>query len=134
MISEHAEVQIEVETGPEVLTGSTRMKAATAHKLIANMITTTSMIKIGKVYENLMVDLHVSNEKLLERAKNIIMTITDVTYEEAGEFLIKTNNKVKPALVMIEAQVDLETANKSIEEANGFVRKAIDIALTHKKT
>lgn len=124
-ISEQADIKIAVNTGPEVLTGSTRMKAATAHKLILNMITTTTMIKVGKVYENLMVDLKVSNHKLKERAKSIIATITGVAIEEAGDVLEKANLQVKPAIVMIKADVDFEKANELIEQANGFVREAI---------
>lgn len=127
-ISEYADINIEVITGPEVLTGSTRMKAATAHKLILNMITTTTMIKIGKVYENLMVDLNVSNYKLKERAKNIIHTITAVSRERAATVLEEANLEVKPAIVMIKADVDYEEAKQLIKEANGFVRQAIELS------
>lgn len=130
VISQFADVKIEVETGPEVITGSTRMKAATAHKLILNMLTTTTMIKIGKVYENLMVDVKVSNHKLRERAINIVSTITGASYEKAEETLTKSNNEVKPAIVMIKANTSLNEAKKAIQQANGFVRKAIDIATT----
>ncbi|MER2010392.1 MAG: N-acetylmuramic acid 6-phosphate etherase, partial [Psychrobacillus sp.] len=111
-----------------VITGSTRMKAATAHKLILNMISTTVMIKLGKVYENLMVDVSVSNEKLKERAKGIIQTITNQTYQEAEEFLKLANNEVKPAIVMMKANVNYEEAIDYIKQANGFVRKAIELA------
>jgi N-acetylmuramic acid 6-phosphate etherase len=128
VISQFAEVNIEVDTGPEVITGSTRMKAATAHKLILNMLTTTTMIKIGKVYENLMVDVKVSNHKLKVRAINIVSTITNVSYEKAKETLEQSNNEVKPAIVMIKANVSLEKAKHAIQSANGFVRKAIEIA------
>ncbi|SET06870.1 N-acetylmuramic acid 6-phosphate etherase [Oceanobacillus limi] len=130
MISRFADINIEVLTGPEVITGSTRMKAATAHKLILNMITTTTMIKIGKVYENLMVDVKVSNQKLKERAISIVSTITDVSYERAKETLKKTNFEVKPAIVMIKANTSLNKAKHSIQKADGFVRKAIDLALS----
>jgi N-acetylmuramic acid 6-phosphate etherase len=129
VISQFAEVNIEVETGPEVITGSTRMKAATAHKLILNMLTTTTMIKIGKVYENLMVDVKVSNLKLKERAINIVSTITGVPYETAKVTLEQSNNEVKPAIVMIKANVPLEEAKRAIDLANGFVRQAIEIAI-----
>ncbi|WP_425516498.1 N-acetylmuramic acid 6-phosphate etherase [Ornithinibacillus massiliensis] len=128
VISQFADVKIEVETGPEVITGSTRMKAATAHKLILNMLTTTTMIKIGKVYENLMVDVKVSNQKLRERAINIVSTITGASYEKAKETLTQSNNEVKPAIVMIKANTTLDEAKRAIQQANGFVRKAIDIA------
>lgn len=128
VISEHADVKIEVNTGPEVLTGSTRMKAASAHKMILSMITTSSMIKIGKVYENLMVDLKVSNNKLKERAKSIVSTITGVSYEKAEDVLAVTDYDVKPAIVMIKADIEHEVAAKSLQEADGFVRQAIQIA------
>ncbi|WP_339213785.1 N-acetylmuramic acid 6-phosphate etherase [Ornithinibacillus sp. FSL M8-0202] len=130
VISQFADVKIEVETGPEVITGSTRMKAASAHKLILNMLTTTTMIKIGKVYENLMVDVKVSNQKLRERAINIVSTITGTSYEKAKETLTQSNNEVKPAIVMIKANTTLDEAKRAIQQANGFVRKAIDIAAT----
>ncbi|MBS4207913.1 N-acetylmuramic acid 6-phosphate etherase [Bacillus sp. FJAT-50079] len=129
IISKFADIKIEVDTGPEILTGSTRMKAATAHKLILNMITTASMIKIGKVYENLMVDLKVSNHKLKERAKNILSTITNVPYNRAQEVLEQTNYEVKPAIVIIETGISLQEAKAAIHQANGFVRKAIEIAV-----
>ncbi len=128
VISQYAQINIEVATGPEVLTGSTRMKAATAQKMILNMITTASMIKMGKVYENLMVDLKVSNQKLKERAKNIVSTITEVSVEKAKVVLEKTNYEVKPAIVMIKADVTFEEAKKYIQEADGFVREAIRLA------
>ncbi|MBO1001974.1 N-acetylmuramic acid 6-phosphate etherase [Pseudogracilibacillus auburnensis] len=128
LIGQNADITIDVDTGPEVLTGSTRMKAATAQKLILNMITTTTMIKIGKVYENLMVDVKVSNYKLKERAKSIISTITSVSSDRAEEILEEANLEVKPAIVMIKAKVNYEKAKQLIEESNGFVRKAIELA------
>ncbi|MCM3112190.1 N-acetylmuramic acid 6-phosphate etherase [Lederbergia lenta] len=127
-ISQYANHVIEVVVGPEVLTGSTRLKAATAQKLVLNMFTTVAMIKLGKAYENLMVDLHPSNGKLVERAKNMLMAITDKTYEEAEAALIETNLKVKPAIVMLEAGVSYKEAVLAIQESDGFVRQAITIA------
>lgn len=127
-ISQYANIKIEVLTGPEVITGSTRMKAATAHKLILNMITTAAMIKIGKVYENLMVDLQVSNYKLQERAVGIVSTITKVPYKKAREILELTNYEVKPAIVIIKTDVTLKEAKSYIIQAEGFVRKAIELA------
>ncbi|WP_217589349.1 N-acetylmuramic acid 6-phosphate etherase [Lentibacillus saliphilus] len=127
-ISKCADISIEVMTGPEVLTGSTRMKAATAHKMILNMVTTASMIKIGKVYENLMVDLKVSNQKLKERAKNIVATITHISYFEAEHILERSNYEVKPAIVMIKTGVPYKQAVAVIDEAKGFVRQAIELA------
>jgi N-acetylmuramic acid 6-phosphate etherase len=93
------------------------------------MISTTAMIKIGKVYENLMVDLKVSNKKLAERAKNIVATITGVPYEKAAEVLESTHFEVKPAIVMIKTGVTLEEAKVAIAQANGFVRNAIELAM-----
>ncbi|PLR69302.1 N-acetylmuramic acid 6-phosphate etherase [Bacillus sp. UMB0893] len=124
-ISEAADIGIEVVVGPEVVTGSTRMKAATAHKMVLNMISTATMIRIGKVYENLMVDVNVSNYKLKERAVSIIQTVTGAEYELAKETLDKARLKVKPAIVMIKAQIALEQAEELLNRADGDVRKAI---------
>ncbi|WP_077624629.1 N-acetylmuramic acid 6-phosphate etherase [Sediminibacillus massiliensis] len=128
VISRHADCQIEVVVGPEVLTGSTRMKAGTAHKMVLNMISTAAMVKLGKVYENLMVDVHASNYKLLERAKRIIMEITSASYQEAEKALKDANGEVKPAIVMAETGVSLDRAKEAIREGNGYVRQAIDLA------
>lgn len=133
VISEFADIKIEVITGPEVLTGSTRLKAASAHKMILNMISTTSMIKMGKVYENLMVDVNISNQKLLERAIRIIQTVTDASYEVAKNMLLQANKEVKPAIVMINGDVSYEAAKAYIEEADGYVRQAIRLAEINKK-
>ncbi|MCI3030036.1 N-acetylmuramic acid 6-phosphate etherase, partial [Desemzia sp. C1] len=84
-ISRYATLPIEVEVGPEILTGSTRLKSGTAQKLVLNMLSTSSMIGIGKVYQNLMVDVKPSNEKLVERSKRIIMQATDCSYEQASQ-------------------------------------------------
>jgi N-acetylmuramic acid 6-phosphate etherase len=127
-ISQVADHSIEVVVGPEVLTGSTRLKAATAHKMILNMISTTTMIKLGKAYENLMVDVHVSNFKLKERATNIIRKITNVSYEQAKETLELANNEVKTAIVMIETGKEYEEAIKLLEQAKGYVRNAIELS------
>lgn len=126
LISKYAETEIEVVVGPEALTGSTRMKAATAHKMILNMISTTIMVKLGKVYENLMVDVHASNHKLVERAKQTIIEITGVTYDKAEDTLALTNNEVKPAIVMIEGGVTYKEAVSAIDHSSGYVREAID--------
>lgn len=119
------DVAICPEVGPEVIMGSTRMKSGTAQKLVLNMITTTSMIKLGKVYENMMVDLQLTNQKLIERAKRIIMMITNVDYETAAEFLEKSGGHVKTAVVMIANKMTREEAKTCLEKANGFVRLAI---------
>jgi N-acetylmuramic acid 6-phosphate etherase len=120
------DVAICSEVGPEIVMGSTRMKSGTAQKLILNMITTTAMIHLGKVYENMMIDLQITNLKLRERAKRIVMTITGVSYDDAGEYLMKSNFHVKSALIMIKANVSLSEAKSRLKRANGFVRAAID--------
>jgi len=112
--------------GPEVIMGSTRMKSGTAQKLVLNMLTTSSMIRLGKVYENMMIDLQMTNKKLVERSKKIIMTITSVSYNEAEDYLKKANGHVKTALVMIKTGVDVEEAKRRLEKADGFVRKATE--------
>jgi len=125
VIGEIADYKIEAVPGPEVISGSTRMKAGTVQKLILNMITTTSMIKLGKVYRNLMVDLHISNRKLRERAINIIKMATGADDDTAREALKNSNNNVKAALVMIKNLVDYPQALKQLDEADGYVRLAI---------
>jgi N-acetylmuramic acid 6-phosphate etherase len=120
------DVAISPVLGPEVIAGSTRMKAGTAQKMILNMLTTASMIKMGKVYQNLMVDLQARSEKLKERSKRIIMMATGVDYKKAKEYLEKADGKVKTALVMLLANVDKKTAEKRLKETGGFIAKAID--------
>lgn len=124
-----ADVYICPIVGPEVIAGSTRMKSGTAQKLVLNMLSTASMIRLGKTYGNVMVDLEMTNNKLRERAKKIIMDITSVDYDTAVEFLEKADWHVKTALVMILGKVDKPTAIKLIDEANGFVKVAIKKAL-----
>jgi N-acetylmuramic acid 6-phosphate etherase len=125
-ISEVVDVAICPEVGPEVIMGSTRMKSGTAQKLVLNMITTASMVRLGKVYENMMIDLQMTNQKLRERSKKIVMTITGVGYEEAADYLEKAEGHVKTALVMIKAGVDRNEAQRRLQQADGFVRAAID--------
>ncbi len=123
---EEVDVAICPYVGPEVVMGSTRMKSGTAQKLVLNMLTTASMIRLGKVYENMMIDLQMTNKKLVERSKKIVMTITGLNYDEAGMALDNANGHVKTALVMLKANVDLKTAKERLKLANGFVRKAIE--------
>lgn len=111
--------------GPEVIMGSTRMKSGTAQKLVLNMLTTVSMIRLGKVYENMMIDLQMTNKKLVERSKKIVMTITGLNYDEATVALENAKGHVKTALVMIKANVDIKEAKERLKRADGFVRKAI---------
>lgn len=113
--------------GPEVIMGSTRMKSGTAQKLVLNMLTTAAMIRLGKVYENMMIDLQMTNKKLVERSKRIVMTITGVSYNEAEKYLKQADGHVKTALVMIIANVSLDEAKRRLKQADGFVRKAISI-------
>lgn len=124
-ISALAEVAIEVDTGPEVLTGSTRLKAGTAQKLLLNMISTVSMIQIGKVYKNLMVDVQPTNEKLIERSKRIIMEATGISYEEASTYYDQSKQNIKVAILMVLTNCTAEEALKKLQTSNGFVRQAL---------
>ena len=124
-IGREAKLAIEPVTGPEVLTGSTRLKAGTAQKMILNMISTGSMIGVGKVYENLMVDVKQSNEKLVVRSQNIVMTATDCSRERAKEELEKADGHVKTAILMILSGCDAATAREKMEIAGGNIRKAL---------
>ena len=105
--------------------GSTRMKAGTATKLILYMITTTAMIQLGKVWENMMVDLQMTSKKLEERSKKIVMQATGVDYESAEKVLKKADGHVKTALVMISAGVTAEEAHALLKKGEGFVHRAI---------
>ena len=111
--------------GPEVITGSTRMKAGTATKLILNMLTTTTMIKIGKVYENLMVDLKALNEKLTDRAERIITAVTGVSREDAQKLLTDAFGNAKVAIVMQKLSLNYAEAKKRLDANDGFVRKVL---------
>lgn len=122
-ISSYVDFPIEIETGAEVLSGSTRMKAGTATKLVLNMITTTAMIKIGKVYDNLMVDVKPTNEKLVDRATKIISEISGCDYEKSNELLKDANNNVKLAIIMATKDVDYEKASKILEKNKWFIRE-----------
>ncbi|MFW5438063.1 N-acetylmuramic acid 6-phosphate etherase [Paenibacillus apiarius] len=126
-ISRAADIAIEALVGPEVVTGSTRMKAATAHKMILNMISTSVMIKLGKVYENLMVDLNASNYKLQERARGIVMTVTGADYKTAEQTLALADQEVKTAIVMLEAGLDAREARERLVRTGGSVRQAIHL-------
>lgn len=114
------------EVGPEVIMGSTRMKSGTAQKMVLNMITTAAMVQRGKVYENMMVDLQMTNKKLEERSKKIVMIITGIEYNEAERVLELANGHVKTAVVMIKANVNAAEAKKRLAKGDGFVRRAIE--------
>ncbi|MED4966591.1 N-acetylmuramic acid 6-phosphate etherase [Heyndrickxia coagulans] len=124
-ISRHADIPIEVETGPEVLAGSTRLKAGTAQKLVLNMISTASMVGIGKVYGNLMVDVKPTNAKLVERSKSIIMQASGCSYEAAEQAFCAAGKNVKLAIVMLLTNLSKEEAEEKMAQANGFIRKIV---------
>ncbi len=124
-ISVEADLAIELLTGPEVLTGSTRLKAGTAEKMVLNMISTASMVGIGKVYENLMVDVRQSNEKLVIRSENIVMEAVGCTREEARKNLKEVDGKTKLAITKMLLGCDAVTAGESLKQAGGKVKAAI---------
>ncbi len=119
------EVAIEVDTGPEVVAGSTRMKAGTAQKLVLNTLSTASMVRLGKTHGNLMVDVAATNAKLVIRARRIIAEATDVTPEAADEALAAAGGQVKTAVVALLAGVDVEVARERLAAARGRVRTAV---------
>ena len=123
--SEYFEVIISVDLGPEIITGSTRMKAGTATKLILNMISTTTMVKMGKVYGNLMVDLQVVNEKLRDRGTRIIENLTDLNYKKAGKVLKDSGGSVKTALIMVNKSCNKKKAKELINKYDGNLRQII---------
>jgi N-acetylmuramic acid 6-phosphate etherase len=124
-LAKAVDVAIEVNVGPEVLAGSTRLKAGTAQKLILNMISTGAMTRLGYVYGNLMVNVHLKNAKLVERGIGIVQKATGTTRDEAIAVLKKAKNKANVAIVMIEAGLTAKDAEKRLKKANGHVRKAI---------
>jgi N-acetylmuramic acid 6-phosphate etherase len=113
--------------GPEVIMGSTRMKAGTAEKMVLNMLTTASFIQIGKVYKNMMVDLQMTSRKLQERSKRVIMDITGASYELADKVLKEAEGHVKNALLMILGNVSYDNAERALQVSEGFVRKALEL-------
>lgn len=125
-MSKEADIAIEPVPGPEVLTGSTRLKAGTAQKLVLNMISTASMVGAGKAYENLMVDVMQSNEKLKTRAENIVMEATGCEREAARTAIDEAKGSVKLAITSILLDTPVEEAAKALVEAKGHIRKAIN--------
>ena len=113
------------EVGPEVIMGSTRMKAGTAQKLVLNMITTCAMIQLGKVFENMMVDLMATSKKLAERSRRVVMMVTGVDYDTAADCLALAGGSVKKAIVMIEMGMGAAEAERLLARSSGFVRKAL---------
>lgn len=121
-----ADVIIAVNVGPEVIAGSTRMKSGTAQKLVLNMITTAAMVRMGKTYGNVMIDLQLTNEKLKERAKKTIMSISGIDYDQAGEYLNLAKGNVKTALMMIISGLDYEKSKKYLNINDGFLKLALE--------
>ena len=124
-IAQCADIAISPVVGPEVLTGSTRMKSGTAQKLVLNMLTTASMVRIGKSYQNLMVDVQTTNKKLIARATNIVMQATECSKEDAAAVLQQSHNNVKAAILMQLTGASYTDANQSLTDSAGFLRKAI---------
>ena len=122
-LAESADIAIELLVGPEVLVGSTRLKAGTAQKMVLNMLSTAAMVRLGKAYQNLMVDLKASSHKLRARARRILRTVTGCSEKQAKALLEETSYEVKPALVMALAGVDREEAGRRLEAARGRVYK-----------
>lgn len=125
LLGKAADIAIEVEVGPEVLSGSTRMKAGTAQKLICNMLTTGAMTRLGRVYSNLMVNVHLKNEKLIERGIGILIKATGCERPQAEAALAQANHEMPVALVMLKAKVDAAEAKRRLLAANGHMRRAI---------
>lgn len=121
-ISDHA---LDIDSGPEFLAGSTRLKSGTAQKLVLNMISTVSMVRLGKTFGNLMVDLQVSNEKLADRAVRIIQTATGSTKIEASEALKASGHEVKVAILMLLLHVEPEVARERLQASSNRIREAL---------
>ncbi|MGL4934223.1 MAG: N-acetylmuramic acid 6-phosphate etherase [Cetobacterium sp.] len=126
LVANTAQIAISPVVGPEVVTGSTRLKSGTAQKLVLNMLSTGSMIKLGKVYGNLMVDVQSTNEKLVERAKKIVSEATGVDTDIAAEYLNETKSNVKLAIFMILSKLSLDEAKNKLEKHDGYIAKALN--------
>jgi N-acetylmuramic acid 6-phosphate etherase len=127
-----ADLAIVAEVGPEVISGSTRMKAGTAQKMILNMLSTGAMTRLGYVYGNLMVNVHLKNEKLVHRGVNILEQAAGVNSSRARKALNSAGNRVPVALVMLAANVNRRAAKRALKHANGHVRRAIALAASNK--
>ncbi|CNB32911.1 N-acetylmuramic acid 6-phosphate etherase [Yersinia intermedia] len=124
-IAQEAQVAISPVVGPEALTGSTRMKSGTAQKLVLNMLSTGAMVKLGKVYQNLMVDVKATNVKLIDRACRIVVEATGASRAEAENALSQTEFEVKPAILMILKGVSAEQARQDLQQHHGYLRAAL---------
>ncbi|PAR34100.1 N-acetylmuramic acid 6-phosphate etherase [Vibrio metoecus] len=125
-IAEIAQIAISPVVGPEALTGSTRLKSGTAQKLVLNMLTTASMIRLGKSYQNLMVDVRATNRKLIARAVRIVMQATDCQREEAEALLKESLNNAKLAILMHLTGMNYEQATAKLSQSDGFLRRAME--------
>jgi N-acetylmuramic acid 6-phosphate etherase len=125
VVSRYADIPIEVPTGPEVLTGSTRLKAGTAEKMVCNMLSTASMVRIGKVYGNLMVDVRASNDKLVERARRMVVQATGADPDTAAEALRAADGHAKTAIVMLLTHSTAQEAALALDKADGETRTAV---------
>ena len=125
-IAQAADIAISPVVGPEALTGSTRLKSGTAQKLVLNMISTGAMVKFGKVYQNLMVDMKASNIKLVDRACRMVVEATGVTLEQARSVLEQTGYDVKPAILMVLTGLDVDAARARLDMHQGFLRAALN--------
>ncbi|EGR1859874.1 glucokinase regulatory protein-related protein [Vibrio cholerae] len=125
-IAEIAQIAISPVVGPEALTGSTRLKSGTAQKLVLNMLTTASMIRLGKSYQNLMVDVRATNRKLIARAVRIVMQATDCQREEAEALLKESHNNAKLAILMHLTSMNYEQATAKLSQSDGFLRRAME--------
>ena len=127
-LAKAAELLIVVETGPEVVAGSTRMKAGTAEKMVLNMLSTGAMVRLGYVYGNLMVNLHRKNSKLAERAVSIVQQALEVKQQDAVKALKTSKNSVPVAIVMLKADVKRVSAERALRQSGGHVRNAVSLA------
>jgi len=125
-ISRHADLCILPLVGPEVLTGSTRLKAGTATKMVLNMLTTGALVRLGKTYSNLMVDLRASNAKLMDRAQRIVETLTDCKGPEARELLERCGGEVKTAVISRRLQISAQAARERLQAARGHLRRVLE--------
>lgn len=125
-ISLYADVAIEVDAGPEVLTGSTRLKSGTCQKMICNMLSTATMVRIGKVYKNLMVDMKATNEKLSARAVRILMQAVDIDEVRAEKALAEAKGNMKAAIILLQKKIPLAQALEKLQQAHGSVRAVLE--------
>ena len=125
-IADHCDLPIELSAGPEVVTGSTRLKSGTCQKIVLNMISTVTMVKVGKVFGNLMVDVKATNEKLVERCRRVVMEATGCDHDRADAVLKETENNCKLAIVMILLNIPLNEAKEKLERAEDNIRIALN--------